>query len=195
MENTFALWGFITAGCIAVILVYATIADRWYKLQAQVADLESEKDNMQRWLDKQRKEILHRDDEIADLLTKIRYLDSKLDSQRAQQQSTPAATEPAKKHRDTKRDRSKGFTANNDIKVWHKCVPSTALARVQARINKGDQWANIYASNSGWVIKIVQATREYRSQVFADRNRAKQFRDVMLSSYFAAKPGKMGGKQ
>lgn len=180
MENTFAFWGFTTAGCIALVLVYAIIADKWYKLRNRVQELSDELHRNELWHEKQRAVINDQQQEIGKLRSMLRVAEAK---------------QPAKKYADAKRDRSKGFTANNDIKVWHKCVPSKALARVQARINKGDQWANIYASTSGWVVKIVEANRQYRSQAFADRNRAKQFRDVMLSSYFAANPGKMGAKQ
>ena len=91
MENTFALWGFIIAACIAVILVYASIADRWYRLQAQVADLEAEKDNMQRWLDKQRTELVKKQDQIAELMMQLR---------------TQAAKKPAVKKASAKKTRT-----------------------------------------------------------------------------------------
>lgn len=178
MDNTFALWGFITAGCIAVILVYVTIADRWYKLKARIAELEDQKQDMQRWLDKQRQEIIRRDDEIADLLTKIRCLDSKLDAQRAQ--------EPIKQTLlSTNQHRRKGFKANNDLNVWHKAVPYQALAKVQMRIDEGNKWANISrSSDNGYVFKISHRNLNYSSQNFSDRNHAKQFRDSLLHKYF-----------
>lgn len=93
MENTFAFWGFTTAGCIALVLVYAIIADKWYKLRDRVQELLDELHRNELWQEKQRAVINDQQEEIGKLRSMLRVAEAK----------QPAKKEPAAKKTRTRK--------------------------------------------------------------------------------------------
>lgn len=165
----------IAGGAVALLIVlYASIADKWYKLKDERDNCREQHDRLETLYDRQREMIT---------MLQRQVIMHQNDTGKQPAQVLTAASNATKSNK--YKNRSKGFTANNDINVWHKAVPYQALAKVQMRIDEGNKWSNISRSNhNGYVFKISYRNLNYSSQNFSDRNHAKQFRDSVLHKYF-----------